>query len=220
MPQEVGQQVLTGLSRQHTLWVELHPEHWQRPMCKTHDGAIGAVGGDLQLWGQGFRADDEAVIAGHGNTRGEAVKQPFTAVQDRRGVTVDHLVPNDPAAKGEADALVPQTDSQYGHAPREVGDGGNETATVFGPAGTGAEYQRVRIEAVQAADIDLVRKHDDDLDAQRAKGLDEVVGERVVGVDKNEPHSASECANLASQNRIGEVGAFRGPPSRLKQRWR
>ena len=120
------------------------------------------------------------------------------------GLAVHHaLGPDDCAAKGLHDALVPEANTQDGHLSGQGLDQVHADARVVGCAGTGRDDQALRLQRDRLGDGNLVVAHHMHLGAQFPEGLHDVVRERVVVVDEQmhdyRPSSAMRTARVSAR---------------------
>lgn len=68
--------------------MELHAPDRERAMAEPHDLALGRLGRDLELRGEGRALDQQRVVARGGEALRHAAEDVGVLVQDRRGLAV------------------------------------------------------------------------------------------------------------------------------------
>src|SRR5690606_20241232 len=122
--------------------VELHPLHCERPVTQTHDfvplaGLVFCPGRHFQAVRQRSGINHQRVVAGGGKRGRQAGKDALALMMNRRQLAMhDLLRPDDVAAEGLANTLVPQTDSQQRDAPGELLDDFHRDTGLVGRTGT------------------------------------------------------------------------------------
>ena len=210
--QKIADHLVTALG-EHALGVELHALDGQRAMAQAHDdggssfaGAVdlGSAGGDGERVRKRIFGDDERVIAGAGERRGQRFEDALAVVGDGAGFAVHELMgTNDLAAEGFADGLVAETDAEDGSLSGHVADERNENARLAGSARAGREQDAIGMESFHFFNGELVVAANDDVGTQFAKVLDEVVSEGVVVVE-DEDHVDSSVAGNARTTRVAQ----------------
>lgn len=108
---------------QEGLRVELDPESRVTLVADTHNDAILRPGRDDKFRGQGFRVQDQGVIAHGGEGTGNISKETIAVVKNPGGFPVHYLrAPDDPGSPGEPEALMPQADAEQGDFPEHPPD--------------------------------------------------------------------------------------------------
>src|SRR5215213_4880529 len=171
-----------AFGREDGFGVELHALNFQTSVAQAHYDSVGSRGGDFETVWQALALDDERVVAARVEAVFEPLEYGLAVVANLGGLAVDWLGrAHDPAAENLADGLVAEADAEDGDVAREVGYQLQRHARVVGHA-----RPRRDDDAVGAylpfdfAHRDLVVAAHDDLRAQLAEILDEVVRERVV----------------------------------------
>ena len=101
----------------------------------------------------------------------------------------DHI-----AAKGLADGLMAQADTQNRQFAGEVLDHFDRDAGFGRGARTGGDHDALRVEGFDLGDGEFIVAHDFDLGAQLTKVLHNVVGKRVVVID-HQQHGVKNLLN-------------------------
>src|SRR5258708_34759976 len=107
--------------------MELHALDRIAAVTQAHDGP-GAVffrrpGADFQFGGENFLFDDERMVARGGHGHRKTLKDGSDVVHDGASLAVHEMSgANDPAAKGFADRLMSEANSEHRDFPREVAD--------------------------------------------------------------------------------------------------
>ena len=128
-------------------------------------------------------------------------------VGDLRRLAVHHaLGAHDVAAVARADALVTETHAEH-RDPRlaERGDRVHRDAGVLGPAGTGRDEHRVGREGAQLVEREGVVAVHLGLGTELTEVLDEVVDERVVVVDHEDPGAHRRRRYRNRRRRLGPI---------------
>src|SRR3954451_4695141 len=167
-------------------------------MADRHDLALGAGGRDLELLRDDGRSQG-VVTAGL-----ELLRQPgedaAAVVANRARLAVDELLRRpDLAAEGLDQCLVAEADAKSGHAGGEPFDDLDRGARVGGPPRTGRDDELRPREALGLVGADRVVAMDDNLAAELAEHVHEVISERVVVVDEKD-HSRASASSIASSS--------------------
>src|SRR4051794_26866799 len=189
--QEVAQQVL-AVRRQDGLGMELDADRGERPVAHGHQDAA-AVRGGFELVRKGL-VHDQRVIARDGQRVGEAGEDALAVVGDRGRLAVHGQMPDDPAAERLAHRLVAEADAEgldarLGEAAHHL----DADAGLVGRARAGAHDDAVVVSLQQLVDRGGVVSDHVEVGPELAQVLDEVVGERVVVVDHQDPHGQAAC---------------------------
>ena len=164
--------------------VELDAVDGQFAVGEAHDFAFGGFGGDFEAGGEGFAFDDEGVVAGGLEGAGEAGEDILAGVKDGRGFAVHEARgADDFAAVDLADALVAEADSENGNFPSEFPDRVATDAGFGRGAGTGGDDDFFWCEFCNVGQGDLVVALHEQVGAEFAEILDEVVGKGIVVID-------------------------------------
>ena len=163
------------------------------PLVFGHEfsGVIAALGrprGDHEFRRQRPGLGDQRVIAADLAVRRQPGEHALAVVVDRRGLAVHQPAgAHDAAAEGLDDGLVAEAHAEHRHAPGERADHVHRHARVARRAGPRRDAQVGRRERQRLVDRDLVVAAHVDLGAEHEEGLHQVVGERVVVVDEQQP---------------------------------
>ncbi len=135
--------------------------------------------------GKRFFLDDQRVIArGHKILR-QFLEYRFVVVMDAAGLAVhDFRRANHFPSKRVSDGLVPQAHAQDGNLPREAPDHVDANARIFRRARPRRNHDALRLFRGDFVERNLVVAMHLQLPAQLAEKLREVIGERVVVVEK------------------------------------
>src|SRR3954447_5913732 len=193
---EVPQQLL-AVGRQHGLGMELHADGGKGPVSPRHQHAAAVIG-RLELVREVF-VHDQRVIARHGQRVGQPGEDALAVVRDLRRLAVDGLMADHPAAEGLAHRLVAEADAErpdagLGEAAHDL----DRDPRLVGGARAGRDDRPVIAAREQLVDRGHVVAHDVQIRPQFAQVLDEVVGERVVVVDHQDPHGHAACLTASS----------------------
>ncbi len=187
----VGEHAVAAL-REHRLGVELHGLDRQGAVAHRHDDAVVGGGADLELVGHGGGVDGQRVVPGDGQRIGQAREAASAVMGDDARLAVAQLrSAGDGGAEGDGHGLQAEADAE----DRQVGAGAPDDvdadAGVLGGAGAGREEDAVEALApVVPAEPRVVVAPDVDLCAELGQILDDVVDERVVVVDDEDPGHA------------------------------
>src|SRR5437867_9532437 len=116
---------------------------------------------------------------------------PAVVVDERRLAVHDARRAHDRPAEGGADRLMAQADAEDGDRAGEALDEGHRDARLARGARPGRDDDAVGTERRHLVEGDRIVAADVEVGAELAEVLDEVVGEGVVVVYYEEPHSAS-----------------------------
>ena len=165
-------------------------------MAQAHDDAVVGLGGDLEHVGHRGPVDDERVVAGGLERVGQPGEHAGVVVADQRGLAVHDLGrPHDVAAEHLADALVAEAHAEApGARPAKCADDLVRQAGVLGAAGPGLMSTPSGSSSTICVEGERVAAVHERLGAELAQVLDEVVDERVVVVDDEDPgaHGAAQ----------------------------
>ncbi len=180
--QEVFQDPLARLGEDR-FWVKLDSLYAIAAVPDGHDGSVICSGGDLQFRWERGGVDNQGVVSGGLEGGRQAGENSFARMRYQRCLAVhDAVCPHHSGAKGRCDALMAQAHTQERNPSPQGGEqfqGGGGIVWVTRPWG----YQdSPGAECFGRCDVDLVASADDDLCAQFAQVLHEVVDERVVVV--------------------------------------
>src|SRR5450756_1058447 len=185
--QEVAEQVEAD-DREHAHRVELHAVDRQLAVPHAHHHVLRVPGAEFENVGQGL-VDDQRVVAGGREGVGQPGEDAAAVVADLVGLAVHggagaaHHAP-----VHLADGLVPEADAEHRQAlGAEARDGVHADPRLVRCAGAGRDDEMRRLRRG-----DLVQRHavvalHGDLGAELAQVLHQVVGERVVVVDHEDP---------------------------------
>src|SRR5258708_3345458 len=154
-------------------------------MAEAHDDAVVSFGGDGQLARQGFFFDDEGMVAGGGGGIGKVAENIFVVVVNlARFAMKEFRGADDFSAKRGANSLVPEADTENGKFPSEALDQLHGNARLLRRARTGRDDDTLGLATGNLFDRNFVVAMDFDLATQLAEVLREVVGKRIVVVEK------------------------------------
>src|SRR3954447_14764455 len=182
--QEALQQRL-AVGREHRLGVELHAVGGELAVAHRHQDAA-APRGRLEVARQ-LGVDHQRAVAPDCQRVRQAREQPRAVVLDLGRLAVHGDVAHDLAAERLGERLVAEADAErrhagLGEAPHRL----DRDAGLGGRARPGRDDHAVPPALEQLADLRRVVADDLDLRPQLAQVLDEVVGERVVVVDRED----------------------------------
>ena len=182
------QQVVAVLG-QDRLGVELHALDVELAVAQAHDHAVVGAGGDLEHVGDRVGVDDERVVAGGLERVGEPGEHAGALVVDLRGLAVhDRRRPHDVAAVDLADALVAEADARgSGTRPAKVVMTSLDRPASSGRPGPGLMSTASGARASMSSSVKASLRCTTGLGPQLTEVLDEVVDERVVVVDDEDP---------------------------------
>ena len=167
--------------------VKLHAFDVEFSMAHAHNLAIVGPGGDFQTRRATGPLNRQRVVAVDGELFRQTRKNAFLLGGDDAGLAMHQfLCPNDMAAKGCANALVPQAHPQKRQLACKVLDGRHRDAGLDWRARARRNHQAVRLTRCYAFQGDFVVAKDFNVSPQLAKVLHDVEGERVVVVDHQE----------------------------------
>jgi hypothetical protein len=165
--------------------VELHTLDFVAAVTEAHDDAVVSFGGDGELAGQGFSFNDERVVARGGQRVGKFEEDVSAVVMDLAGFAVKELGgANDFSAEGRANGLMTEANSKDGKFPCQALDELHRDTCILRGARAGRNHDAFRLAARDLLDSDSVIAMDFDIAAEFAEVLREVVGERIVVVQK------------------------------------
>src|SRR5512133_3668960 len=197
---EVLQQQL-AVVREHRLRVELDALGRELAVAQGHHD-VASAGRHLEAVRDARVVHDERVIAPDGQRRGQAGEDRAPVVLDGRRLAVDGHVAHDATAEGLRHRLMTEADTESRHAGlREAAGDRERHAGLVGRARPGRDDDAIEGALEQLVDDRAVVAHDLELAPQLAQVLDEVVGERVVVVDHEDPHGQSGCSIAISTAR-------------------
>src|SRR4051794_26107555 len=175
--------------------MELDAVDRQLAVADGHHVALGAARRDLELLRD--RGCSERVVAAGLEALGQALEEPAAVVLDLTRLAVDEpLRLADLAAEGLDDHLVAEADAERRHARAEPPDELDRDARARRPAGAGGDDEVRGREPLGLVGVDGVVTADDDLRAELAEQVREVVGERVVVVDQQD-HPRASASSIA-----------------------
>src|SRR4051794_12134529 len=195
-----GEEILEqglAIGGEHRLGVKLDALGGQLAVTDGHD-RVAVPGGSLEAVGKVGVHDQRVVAPGH--ERGfEAAEDRPAVVLDARRLAVDGLASHDSAAERLRHRLVAEADAQHRDAGlRQRGDRRHGHAGLRRGARTRRHDRLVGAAVDQLLDACHVVANHVELRPQLAQVLDEVVGERVVVVEDQDPHAQSACAHASS----------------------
>jgi hypothetical protein len=133
------------------------------------------------------------VVAGDGEVLGQAGEDTLARMPYRRGLAVGRLRgAHDLAAEGLGDGLVPEADAEHRHPAAEVANDVHRNAGLVGGTGAGRDDDVIGGEGLDVAHRERVIAEDAQVGAERAEGLGEVIGKRVIVVD-HQNHGHDPC---------------------------
>ena len=195
--------------------------------CEAHDGAVVELGGDLERVGQAGALDDQAVVAGGVERRGQAAR--------RRRVPSWWMVPSLPWTISPARTTLPPKAWPIAWWPRQTPSSGVRVSAAaaisarqmpasFGVQGPGESRIAEGLQRHRRLDVDLVVAADDGLGAELAQIVEEVVGEAVVVVDQQQHRRAFRRLSgwrppARALYMAPAVGPGQGEARRDKGRW-
>jgi hypothetical protein len=158
----------------------------------AHDRAVLGARGDDERVGQGLGLDYQRVIAGRLEALLDAPVDALAVVHYLRRLAVDGLAAHYPRPEGLPYGLVAEADAEdWDLASRPLYDLDRDAGLV-GRARAWRDDYPVRVEIEDLLGRYLVVAPDEDLSAQLPEVLDQVVGERVVVVDDEDPHGTQD----------------------------
>src|SRR4051812_27263712 len=185
--EEIAQELL-AVRRQYGLRVELDALRRQLAVPDAHDH-LAVPGGALEAVGQGGLDDERVIAAGH--ERGfEAAEDRPAVVLDRRGLAVHglaahHTAPERVRERLQAHADAEHRDARLGRARDQLDRHAGVVRRLPGPGRDDHAVRPPRHELIGAGGVVA---HHLQLGPELAQVLDEVVGERVVVVEDEDPH--------------------------------
>src|SRR6516164_5843705 len=164
-------------------------------VTQTHDDAstiaVVAGGGDFQVGRQAPFLDNERVIAGSGQGRGNTTKNRPAVVLHGAGLAVHEVRgANHLASERRSDCLVPEAHTEDGNTAGEVFNEVDADAGLLGSARAGRDNDSFGTEPLDFFEGRLIVTANHNLVAQFSDVLHQVVGERVV-VIKSKDHFQS-----------------------------
>jgi len=140
--------------------------------------------GDLQAVRQALLFDHQGVVTGSPIGVVQAAEDAAVLVMDGGGLAVHHLAGmHDAPAKGLADGLMSQADTQDGDPAGEGLDHLHRNTRLVGGTGPGGDDDLVGLHLLDLSAGDFVIAKYPDFNSQLTKVLHQVVGEGVVVVD-------------------------------------
>ncbi len=168
-------------------------------VTQSHDGlrAVGfsRPGADFEFGRQAFFFDDERVIPRRRERQLQVFEDSSSVMGNLAGFAVHQVRrAHDLAPERSAQSLMPQADPQDRQLTGEVAEQIHTDAGFLRGAGSGRYDDPLRVKGFDLADRDLVVAADDNLSAQFAQILHEIVGKRVVVVE-DENHGVRDQDN-------------------------
>src|ERR1700685_991150 len=185
--------------------MELHALGRQLAVAQGHQHSP-APGGLLEAVGQ-VGVDHERVVAPDRERRGEAVEDRAPVMLDARGLAMHRLVELPAPAEGLRERLVAKAHPQRGHPRlRHPAHELQRDPGLLGRAWTGRDHAALIRALEQLVHAGPVVADDVDLGPQLAEVLHEVVSERVVVVEDQDPWTGPDAAVWAH----GQSGCLQG----------
>lgn len=168
--------------------MKLHTFDRQRSVSKSHNDAVVRFGGDLQHVRQRLSFDDKRMISADRNLLRHAGENGSAVVAYPGRMPVNRpWCPDDPAAKELTDRLMSETYAEYRQAFRKFAQNVQRYPGIIRCSRPGRKHYPRRSDLVAyCRACDFVIADDLQRGTELADVLDEVVGKRIVVVDKQQ----------------------------------
>ena len=190
-------ELANSLGCAYRLGMVLNRLYRHRLVAKRHYLAVGGLGGNLEAVGKSCPLHGERMVA----HRLEALREPLedalpVVAYAARLAVHQRLRADDAPAERLRDRLMPEADAEDRNLPRERLNRGERDAGGVGIARAGGYDEGLRLQRLDARDVDLVVAEDPHVYPERLDGLNEIVRERIVVV--YEDCHTSSFANSAA----------------------